>query len=99
MIAPRLNPNEVKVLAALASVRSEDFGFIGFRGIRARVKLPRQAIRLACRSLKRKGLARFSAGLWSEDGEPAGSGYAATEAGYDASEAKLREKIELRMWR
>lgn len=34
-----------------------------------------------CRSLRQRGLAEFHRGLWSEDGEPAGSGYCITEAG------------------
>jgi hypothetical protein len=94
---PNLNSNEVKVLAALASVGG-DFGVLSFRAIGRRVRLARTAIRRACRSLRRKGLSEFHRGCWTEDGEPYGSGYAATKAGNERASAKLVDKIVARMW-
>lgn len=97
MTAPNLNANEVKVLAALASVGGSDFGCLSFRAIGQRVRLKRPEIRRACRSLARKGLAEFHRGLWSEDGEPRGSGYGATRSGCVWADLKLVDKIVLRM--
>jgi hypothetical protein len=77
-----LNANEAKVLVELASRYSyEGFGYSGFTPISVETGLDRKAVRRACRSLARKGLAEFGRGLWTEDGEPAGSGYAATKQG------------------
>lgn len=89
--------NERAVLAALAAA-GDSFGVLSFRGIAARVRLPRSEIRLACRSLRRKGLAEFYRGCWTEDGEPYGSGYAATTAGRAVADEKRVEKISNRMW-
>jgi hypothetical protein len=92
MSEPRLNGNESTVLAILTEQGGEDSecGFLGFKGIEHEMpSLERQAIRRACRSLARKGLARYAKGLWTDDGRPGGSGYAATKAGM-----ALREQIE-----
>lgn len=97
MNAPHLNPREVRVLAALTSVAG-DFGVLAFRGIGRRVRMKRSEIRLACRSLARKGLAEFHFGCWSEDDRPAGSGYSATKAGCERADPTLVEKIITRMW-
>src|SRR5690606_11172662 len=88
---PRLNENESAVLAVLVEHGGEDsdFGFLGFAGIACDLPIDRKVIRRACRSLARKGLARYARGLWTEDGTPAGSGYTATRAG-----VKVREQIE-----
>lgn len=88
---PKLNENESAVLAVLVEHGGEDsdFGFIGFAGIANDLPLDRKIIRRACRSLARKGLARYARGLWTEDGTPGGSGYTATRAGI-----KVREQIE-----
>jgi hypothetical protein len=100
MSEPNLNRNEVKVLAALVSVASGDVdvGYLSFKAIGRRSMLRRPVVRLACRSLKRKGLAQFAIGLWTEDGEPRGSGYAATKAGCARADAKLVDKIITRFW-
>lgn len=89
--------NETKVLALLAS-GSEDFGVMSFAGIAGYVRLTRREIRRACRALKRKGLAEFYRGCWSEDGAPAGSGYGATAAGREKADAKLVEKFANKRW-
>lgn len=41
----------------------------------------RDMARAFLRDLTDRGLAQYSRGLWTEDGEPAGSGYAITNAG------------------
>ena len=80
----KLNQFERKVLAVLVEVGSdEDCSYLTFEGIQQRsCKLDRRRIRLSCRSLARKGFAKYGRGLWTEDGEPFGSGYAATDAGH-----------------
>jgi hypothetical protein len=77
----RLNTNETKVLRTLVEVWREDAGFCAFAYLGEETKLERKDVRRACRSLRRKGLTEFGAGLWSEDGEMRGAGYAATRAG------------------
>ena len=77
-----LNDDERKVLDSLVDALSgDDFGYLSFYAIGVPWGMNRRIVRRACRSLTRKGLAEFKAGLWTEDGEPAGSGYAATRAG------------------
>lgn len=84
MSVPNLTEKHRKVLRCLADDYSSDgMGFSGFAAIMAETKLDRRDVRLACRHLTRKGLAQFGRGLWTEDGEPRGSGYAATRAGAD----------------
>ena len=86
MTAPDLNPIERKVLTVLVAAAG-DFGHYSFAGIVAharaehRWRLDRKQVRRACRSLARKGLAQFGSGLFTEDGEVAGSGYTATREG------------------
>lgn len=79
----KINHIEQKVLSVLAQGVEYDFGFLGFAGIMSRTHLDRKAVRRACRSLARKGLAVYERGLWNDDGDPAGSGYCSTEAGRD----------------
>lgn len=57
----------------------EGGAYFCFRVLQKETGLDRKTVRLACRYLKRKGLARFFAGLSTEDGEFRGSGYSATE--------------------
>jgi hypothetical protein len=82
-----MNDTERKVLAFLAENGSEYFCYMGFAAIVADTKLDRKQVRRACRSLARKGLAKFSSGLWTEDGEPAGSGYGVTKDGVQMSQS------------
>lgn len=77
----RLTPNERTVLCALAGVGLDLC--LPFRPLMDETKLTRSEVRRACRSLSRKGLASFSKGLWTDDGEPAGSGYGLSFAGVD----------------
>lgn len=77
-----VTPIERKVLRALSDTYDAHDGcFYGFKTIMRRTKLTRAVVRRACRSLKRKGLSEYGRGLWNDDGEVAGSGYAATKAG------------------
>jgi hypothetical protein len=78
-----MSPNEMKVLGALAEAYSdyEDFCFLSFAGIAARSDIDPKLIRRTVRSLARKGLAKYGRGLWTDDGEMAGSGYACTKEG------------------
>jgi hypothetical protein len=79
----KLNDDEKKVLAALADTEfcGEEYGYKAFASLMKMTGLDRKVVRRACRSLKRKELAMFSNGLWTESGEAAGSGYSATKAG------------------
>jgi monoamine oxidase len=44
--------------------------------------LPRARVRFICRHLARKGLLQYCRALWTEDGEPRGSGYGLTDTGW-----------------
>src|SRR5665811_2116021 len=81
----RINTYERGVLECLVEGREcdNDFCYSNFRGLCDKTQLDRKIVRRACRALKRKGLAEYGRGLWTEDGEVAGSGYAATQAGAD----------------
>lgn len=79
----RLSDNEAMVLDAIGDTEGLSYSFAG---IALRMEsfdrqLDRAGIRRACRSLARKGLVKFSTGLWTEEGEPAGSGYGITDLG------------------
>lgn len=58
-----------------------DMGYFGFDTLSKRTAIEKRLVRTDCRRLARKGLAKFGRGLWTDDGEPAGSGYAITDAG------------------
>lgn len=80
-----MTDNDKKVLTFLAGGYSyEGFGFYSFAPIVKATGLDRRIVRLSCRRLTRKGLAEFCSGLWTDDGDLAGSGYACTKAGRDA---------------
>ncbi len=81
-----LNPVEKKVLRFLAGKGGEwsDHGYCSFAPIMRATKADRKTVRRACRSLKRKGLTTFGTGLWTDDGQPYGSGYACTDKGLEA---------------
>jgi len=70
-----------KVLNALVEdYDSVDGGaFFCFKVLCKKTGLNRRTVRLACRYLKRKGLARFGTGLCDNDGAFYGSGYSASE--------------------
>ena len=82
MSAVKLNETERIVLRALCIYE----GFVWFSPLISNTGYSRAVVRRACRSLKRKGLAKFSSGLWRDDGSMGGSGYAATKAGIEMVE-------------
>lgn len=75
--------NEMKVLVVLAAHHGACFPF---RPLMRRTRLSRTEVRRACRSLRRKGLARYERALWTEDGEMVGAGYGATAAVAEAAD-------------
>lgn len=78
---PKINEKERKVLAVLAEAYGSDYDCMYFRGIAPVAKMELKEVRLAARSLKRKGLAEYQCGLFNDDGKVAGSGYSATHKG------------------
>jgi len=91
----KLNENEKKVLAVLVEYTQPNGEMcIGFSWIGDDARIERRLVRLACRSLARKGLSEFYSGLFDEDGKVAGSGYCATKKGFELMEGK-QKKIEL----
>ena len=77
--------DRLAVLIALNTSEGESvFGeecYFPFASIMSRTGLDRTSVRNACRVLKRRGYTDFKAGLWTEDGEPAGAGYRITAEG------------------
>lgn len=71
---------ERAVLAVLVEVggRNPETNFVGFRYVQRETGIGRELVRAILRQLREKGLAVYSAGLWSDDGEMAGAGYAAS---------------------
>jgi hypothetical protein len=90
----RIGQIETEVLAALACSN----GFWCFKHLSRVTKLDRKLVRRTCRLLARKGLAEFGKGLWSEDGEPRGSGYAATSEGRRRADSTLTGIMADRNW-
>lgn len=84
-----INAAERKVLRFLVAEYTEDFGYYDFAWIRQHVRLRRDVIRRACRSLARKGLTQYARGLSTDDGDFRGAGYSATKAGVDFIEPKF----------
>lgn len=78
-----LNKTEKVVLKCLAGYYSE--GAYYFRGIMENTGLNHLQTKRACRALRLRGLAEHMLGLFDDDGMIAGSGYAATKAGYEIS--------------
>ena len=94
-MAFNLSVLELHVLRILASstLCGEGPGYLSFWGIGCKIidqedyerpsdkDLHVRMIRRACRRLRRLGLAEYMQGLFTEDGEVAGSGYGITPAG------------------
>lgn len=85
----KMKTSHRKVLEALneEGCNIVDWNYLTFATIAGRTKLDRQEVRRIARHLARKGLTEYGRGLWTEDGEPFGSGYRITEAGAAALEA------------
>jgi hypothetical protein len=75
-----LSDNERLALKALCQ-SGGDFAFLSFKLVSKRSGLEIAEVRQAVRSLAAHGYAEYASGLWTDDGAPAGSGYAATEQG------------------
>lgn len=79
----KLNENELRCLEILheitepAGERCVPFSYIAGDPPELDIK----AVRRACRSLRRKGLAEYVRGLFNEDGMVAGSGYCISTEG------------------
>lgn len=76
---------ERKILTELATA-GEDYGYFNFNSLSSLTGIERRQIRIDVRRLARKGLTQYGKGLWTEEGELAGSGYAITPAGRAALE-------------
>ena len=70
------------VLEVLCQYFDSDAQCLGAAYLSRRTGMHRDFVLAACRSLACDGMAEFHKGLWTEDGEPAGSGYAATRDGW-----------------
>ena len=77
-----MTERETKVLKALAAAHDSycGFSYLSFRSIAKRSRLPLACIRRTVRCLARKGFAEYGRGLFTEDGDLAGSGYCITQA-------------------
>lgn len=71
---------ERRILSVMAEA-GDDYGYFGFDVLSRQTQIARRQVRLDVRRMARKGLALFGKGLWTDEGEPAGSGYAITPAG------------------
>lgn len=78
---------ELPILRALDTV-PEPGWCRGLRSIAEMTGIPRELCRALIRGLIDKGLATYHRGLWTEDGEPAGSGYAITDKGRQIAPAE-----------
>lgn len=86
MTAPRSLSDRERVLSTMAAV-DNDFGYLSFRHISERSGVPLAEARAIVRGLASEGLAEFARGLFTEDGEPYGSGYALTVSGLEIAGA------------
>lgn len=76
------NKQHLLVLQVLADLKDGDeFYFANFDWLAKETGLDRKVTRRITRCLARKGLTAYRRGLWTYDGDPAGSGYGATSLG------------------
>lgn len=75
-----LTKNEAMALRAWLGT-DEDFDVLSFATIQHRSWLPKRLVRRTVRAMARKGVTHFVRGCWTEDGDPAGSGYGLTSSG------------------
>lgn len=94
---------EKAVLGVLVAQQDyTDFGYLGFDGIKYHLVeagltgLSRGEIRRACLSLRDKQFARYGKGLFTEDGDLAGSGYCCTKAGKEFWDRELPTAADVR---
>jgi len=79
----RLTALQRLLLAAWVGM-GEEFGCLTFNAIARRSGVDRRLVRRGIRALARKGVTEYHRGLWTDEGEPAGSGYGLTPLGWAA---------------
>lgn len=84
-----VSAREMQALNALAGICEEHY--LNFKAIARRSKLDPAHVRRSVRALARKGLAEYAKGLWTDEGDLAGSGYRATAAGRAAAIKPIEE--------
>ncbi len=96
-----LSQNQLKVLMHLGACQAESEEGSGFymRHIAKETGIEYRLVRIACRSMARKGLTEYTGPLFDDDGRVAGSGYRATPQGIEVFErvqelARIREEIK-----
>lgn len=99
----KLNDNEKIILKVLADSYDtsgwDETGFYSFNPLVELTGIERRKVRLACRSLKRKGLAKFEKALTDMDGMFAGAGYSGDEMtahGFRATFSMLSQCYRMR---
>ena len=85
--AMKLSEREAKALRALANYYNHDGNHLCFAAIAEEAQMPIKQVRRTVRALARKGLAQYGRGLFTAEGDMAGSGYCCTAAGYAAANA------------
>lgn len=81
---PTLTEDErivLEVLGPMGGDFMDEWRALKFADIDGQLKIGRERVRSACRSLAGKGLAAFERQTWTEEGELYGAGYRATAAG------------------
>lgn len=80
--AIRLSPLDQLRHAVLSAIPSADY-YVSLRAVAEDSGLPAEICRAIIAGLRADGLADYQRGLFDEDGQPCGSGYAITLAGID----------------
>lgn len=90
---PKVSAREMMALNALAGIDEDHY--LNFKSVARRSGLAPEFVRRSVRALARKGLAEYGKGLWTDEGELAGSGYRATAAGRAAATKPIEEDYYL----
>lgn len=92
LAAEMLTEDEMTVLRAW---KRDDPEFSGrsFKDVASEIDMDATLVPQIVRSLARKGMTKFSRGMWTEDGQMYGSGYALTEAGAAILSAERKEEV------
>jgi hypothetical protein len=88
--AMSISEREMQALNALAGIDEDHY--LNFKAIARRSGLRPEFVRRSVRALARKGLAEYGKGLWTDEGELAGSGYRATAVGRTAAVKPIEEE-------
>ena len=87
-----LTGHELAVFEELGPV--DDCGCLNFAHLAERLGLPRDVVQVACRSLRKQGIAECYRGLWTEDGDMYGSGYGLSPNARKALRARITERTD-----